>query len=113
MNSTINPGLDVLNVGHGHLEIRFNQHDPAETDRAKHIISDMLQKGFAIFVDLGSEKGLHRVTAFDPVENAYIIKDSPDIPADSVAAPAPKGKATRKVPVSKVRATAVGRSAGG
>lgn len=43
------PGIDILNAGLGHMEIRFNSEDPLEGVRAERIIADMLKRGYALF----------------------------------------------------------------
>jgi cysteinyl-tRNA synthetase len=91
------PGIDVLNTGYGDLELTFDPDKPDEVQKAKETITDMLKRGYAIFVRQGDET--FRVRKFDVDRNVYIIGTTP---AEEV-----------EVPVSKTRATAVGRSAGG
>ncbi len=89
------PGIDVLNTGYGDLEVAFNPDRPDEMQKAKETITDMLKRGYAIFVHEGKET--RRVRKFDPDKNVYIIGCTP----------------AEEVPIAEVRATAVGRSAGG
>ncbi len=89
------PGIDVLNTGYGDFELRFNPDSPEEVQKAKETITDMLKRGYAIFVRKGTET--FRVRRFDPDKNVYIIGSTP----------------AEEVPVAETRATAVGRSAGG
>jgi hypothetical protein len=89
------PGLDVLNTGYGDFELRFDPNKPDEVQKAKETITDMLKRGYAIFVHQGKET--LRVRKFDPDKNVYIIGCTP----------------AEEVPIAETRATAVGRSAGG
>ncbi len=120
--------LDVLNVGSGHLTLTFNKDDRPELERAKRVVSEMLARGYAIFVQVGEE--LRPVRRFDAKTATYYITDvggevqtSPDEsrPVQGAACPRcgrrkHKGrcrKAEVAVPMARARATAVGRSAGG
>jgi hypothetical protein len=94
-NKRINPGIDVLNTGYGDFELRFDEDKPDEVQKAKETITDMLKRGYAIFVHQGEET--LRVRKFDPNKNVYIIGSTP----------------AEEVPVLQAKATAVGRSAGG
>jgi hypothetical protein len=89
------PGIDVLNTGYGDFEMRFDPNKPEEVERAKQTITDMLKRGYAIFVRQGAET--FRVRKFDVDKNVYIIGSTP----------------AEEVPIAETRATAVGRSAGG
>jgi hypothetical protein len=89
------PGIDVLNTGFGDFELRFDPNKPDEVQKAKETITDMLKRGYAIFVRQGKET--LRVRKFDVDKNVYIIGSTP----------------AEEVPIAETRATAVGRSAGG
>ena len=89
------PGIDVLNTGYGDFEMRFDPNKPEEVEKAKQTITDMLKRGYAIFVRQGKET--IRVRKFDADKNVYIIGSTP----------------AEEVPVAETRAMAVGRSAGG
>src|SRR3989442_12762068 len=89
------PGIDVLNDGFGDLELSFDPNKPDEVEKAKQTITDMLKRGYAIFVRQGKET--FRVRKFDVDKNVYIIGSTP----------------AEEVPIAETRATAVGRSAGG
>jgi hypothetical protein len=89
------PGIDVLNTGYGDFEMRFDPNKPDEVQKAKETITDMLKRGYAIFVRQGTET--FRVRKFDVEKNVYIIGTTP----------------AEEVPITETRATAVGRSAGG
>ena len=94
-NETQPPGIDVLNTGYGDFEMRFDPNSPEEVEKAKQTITDMLKRGYAIFVKQGKET--FRVRKFDVDKNVYIIGSTP----------------AEEVPIAETRATAVGRSAGG
>lgn len=122
------PGLDILNTGTGHTEIRFDQGNPMETDRAKRMITDMLRRGYVLFVEEEAGKPI-RVESFNPERGVYIVSDVPGVSAPeekpkeqeepSYVEEAPQKKKPgsprkeREIPVESVRATAIGRSAGG
>lgn len=89
------PGIDVLNTGYGDFEMRFDPDKPDEVQKAKETITDMLKRGYAIFVRQGQET--FRVRKFDVNRNVYIIGSTP----------------AEEIPATTTVATAVGRSAGG
>jgi spore germination protein YaaH len=89
------PGIDVLNTGYGDFELRFDPNKPDEVQKAKETITDMLKRGYAIFVRQGQET--FRVRKFDVNRNVYVIGSTP----------------AEEVPIAETTATAVGRSAGG
>jgi hypothetical protein len=89
------PGIDVLNTGYGDFEMRFDPNKPEEVEKAKQTITDMLKRGYAIFVRQGKET--FRVRKFDAEKNVYMIGSTP----------------AEEVPIAETTATAVGRSAGG
>jgi cysteinyl-tRNA synthetase len=89
------PGMDVLNTGRGDFEMRFDPDKPEEVEKAKQTITDMLKRGYAIFVRQGNET--FRVRRFDADKCVDIIGSTP----------------AEEVPIRETRATAVGRSAGG
>ncbi len=95
MNEHQTPGIDVLNTGYGDFELSFDPNKPDEVQKAKETITDMLKRGYAIFVRQGKET--LRVRKFDANRNVYIIGSTP----------------AEEVPITETRATAVGRSAGG
>jgi hypothetical protein len=88
-------GIDVLNTGYGDFELRFDPNSPEEVQKAKETITDMLRRGYAIFIRQGKET--FRVRKFDPDKSVYIIGSTP----------------AEEIPIAETRATAVGRSAGG
>ncbi len=89
------PGIDVLNTGYGHCEVRVDPDRPEDIQKAKETITDMLKRGYAIFVHEGKET--KRVRKFDVDKNVYIVGCTP----------------AEEVPVMETKVTAVGRSAGG
>ena len=89
------PGIDVLNTGYGDFELSFDPNKPDEVQKAKETITDMLKRGYAIFVRQG--KVFLRVRKFDADRNVYIIGSTP----------------AEEFPIAETRAAAVGRSAGG
>lgn len=110
--------IDILNTGEGHMEIKLNEDDPISMERAKRIITDMIKRGYALFVH-GKNNVLCRVKRFDPKKMVYIIGDGPEIPTEAIPAEETKAekvdrqKGYRQVPASRAKVTVVGRSAGG
>lgn len=74
--------LDILNVGAGHIEIKFDANDPIEATRAKRIIIDMLTRGYALFIE-GKDRTLCRVHRFIAESGTYIIADGPGVPDEA------------------------------
>lgn len=117
----MNGTLAILNVGAGDTKLTFDRKKPEEVKRAAAAIQDLLKRGFAILVKVGTRKGeplYQRAKAFDPKTNEYIIVGAPeDAPeAQQVQAPkkARKAKpAARRIKAEKTSAVAVSRSAGG
>jgi hypothetical protein len=118
--------LEILNVGSGHLEVKFDKANPAELARAARMVRDMLARGYAIFVE-GKGGRLIPVRRFDPERGVYIVEDVPGVEEMAAAHPPPeacprcgrerhRGRcrgSRREVPMRQARAVAVGRSAGG
>lgn len=119
--------LHVLSVGRGHLTLNITEGNEAEIDLARKVITDMMARGYAIFVEDADGSAVYRVKEFNPAKMVYIIDAPDDAPDDTITIPEdvtpadtpPKAsrrgrkKATKEVPVSGARATAVGRTAGG
>jgi len=111
--------LSILNVGEGDTKLTFDKKKPEEVKRAAAVVTDMLKRGFAILIEVGTRKGepiYQRAKDFDPKTCEYIIVGAPD-DAD-VETPSArrgrKGKApTRRVAANSTRAVGVARSAGG
>jgi hypothetical protein len=94
------PGsLSILNVGLGDIEFRFDTGDPAEVEKARRAIEDMLGRGYTILVDDGAGQ-LRRATGFDLARGVYIIDKVPGEPA-------------REVPMTGATATGIAPTAGG
>lgn len=106
--------LDVLSIGKGDLRLDVGGND-ADRERAKEIIGEMLEKGYAIFVE--TDDGPVRVMGFIASEMSYLIVDDdqaePDPPTPDATPAKAKRAAKKKVPVEGSKATAVGRTAGG
>lgn len=131
----MNGQLDVLNCGYGHLQIKFDKGNEDDADKARRVIKDMLKRGYCLFVEIDGE--FHKVKAFDPERDEYILKDPADIevpneqanPAAEGTTPATTAEApTDAQPIRRVgrprgpskrlsmrthRATAIGPTAGG
>ena len=69
--------LDVLNCGQGHLSIHFDKAAAAEIDKARRMITDMLRRGYVLFVEIDGKH--HRVQAFDATRDEYILKDPSEL----------------------------------
>ena len=118
--------IDILNTGAGHLELHFNPADPIESDRAKRAVMDMLRRGYSLFV-YADDGTIIPVERYDPVKNVYIIgnvsapvavaqEPEPDTGIDSgplIKSHRGRPPKYRKVDPTKVKTTAIGRSAGG
>jgi hypothetical protein len=130
--------IDILNTGHGHIEVKFNEKDAIETERAKRVITDMLRRGYALFVT-GPDGSAVRVESFDATKGVYIVADVPteSQPVEPTPLPEPvtdgpknplpqrtpqgpieppqvkRGRPKKEVPMHSAKVTAVGRSAGG
>ena len=112
--------LSVLNVGAGDLEVRFNQHEPDEVERAVKMLRDMQQRGYAILVK--NEDGSYsRAVSIDAERGLYIISDEPnaisltsttDCIDDGPKLPRRRGR-RRTAPIVSSHAVGVARSAGG
>ncbi|HET8777938.1 MAG TPA: hypothetical protein VFN76_09795 [Candidatus Limnocylindria bacterium] len=74
--------LSVLNVGAGDIRIDFTGADEMEKIRAKRIISDMLRRGYALFVKL-ADGTYRRALRFDPEAEVYVIADLDTEAADA------------------------------
>lgn len=116
--------VGILNVGAGDTKLSFDPSKPEEVKRASEVVTDMLRRGFAIFVEVGrDDKGplYRKATAFDPETAEYIIAGGPaDQEEASVQEPAsapPRHRsrkaAGKRVSAAKVGAVAVAPTAGG
>lgn len=109
--------LSVLNAGEGDIQISFNQGDPADTEKALKMLTDMQRRGYGIFVRL--EDGSYaRAQSIDASRGVYIVTLPEAEPTDE---PVEEKKATRRrargrrkeMPVGSSHAVGVARSAGG
>lgn len=112
------------------MELRFDEKNPIEMERAKRAIIDMLNNGYALFVT-DDQGNTERVKAFLPDRNVYLIADVPVFgsndrtepvlevshPKPSVSEPPQRLRGSRRryreVKATEAKVTAVGRSAGG
>ena len=84
----------MLNTGYGDFELSFNPDKPDEVQKAKETITDMLKRGYAIFIRQGEET--FRVRKFDANKNVYIIGSTPaeEVPiAEAALLPASRSRA--------------------
>lgn len=104
--------LHVLNCGAGHLKFTFGDNE-IEAERASRVVQDMLNRGYALFVE--GKKGLRKVNAFDAKTREYIIADGPLYPGDAEKRSKPKrGKGVPlRICANRARATGVAPTAGG
>lgn len=115
--------VGILNVGAGDTKLTFDKTKPEERKRAAAVVKQMIQRGFAILIQVGEQGGepiYRRAKAFDPETCEYIIVGAPDEEEQQEApreeAPArsrPRVASSRRIKAEKTRAVAVGRSAGG
>lgn len=117
--------VGILNVGAGDTKLVFDNKNPEETARAAKVVKDMIRRGFAILIEIGSDdKGpiYRRAHDFDENTHEYIIAGTPGElePMDVKKSPTPsrrrserKAKAQSRVPATKTNAVAVARVAGG
>ena len=105
--------LSVLSVGRGDLVISFENDDPVEVERAKSVISDMLKRGYMLFVEVKGK--LQRVKRFNPKTESYVVSWPVEgVQQYKVAAGAKAKKAkTKEIPMKKAKAVGVAPTAGG
>lgn len=101
-----NGDVGILNVGAGDVRISFTSKD---REKAARIVKDMLDRGYAIFVEVerNGVKVFERATGFDARRRHYILR-----PPDRRRGPRSK-RQPETVPAATTRAVAVSRSAGG
>lgn len=118
MNGTV----AILNVGEGDTTLTFDKKNPKERERAAKVVADMLKRGYALLVQVGTRKGepvYQRIHSFDPKRCEYIIAGAPDETIDigqPLAAPYLKKRRktkTTRIPAEKTSAVSLGRTAGG
>ena len=106
--------LTVLNVGAGDIEVRFNAHQPEETQRAIAMLQDMQMRGYAILVK--QEDGSYaRAVSIDAERALYIISGeaTPPIVVDAEPVRRRRGRPRKSQAIAGSHAVGVGRSAGG
>lgn len=117
----MNGKLEILNVGTGDTKIEFDKDDPADVERAKRIIPDMLKRGYALFCEVNGQ--MERVESFDPKTSMYIVRlpweadwggklEKSETPTQNRRNER-RGRRRKYVPLTKGKVIAVGRSAGG
>lgn len=119
----MNGSVGILNVGAGDTKLTFDKSNPVERERAAKIVADMLKRGYALLVQIGTKKGepvYRRAHAFDPKTCEYIVAGAPDETIDigTEIARAEKPRRGRppkmhRLPAEFTRAVSVGRTAGG
>jgi hypothetical protein len=76
--------LSILNVGEGDTKLTFDKDNPAELERTRRIVGDMLKLGYAILVRVGETKAgkpkYRRAVCFDAERDEYLVID---VPADA------------------------------
>lgn len=133
--------IGILNVGAGDTKLVFDKNNPMERARSARIVTDMLRRGYVLFIEVDPvKKTYQRVLEFREDVCEYIIADmdpvvaerhdkSEEIAADEPspeasraagseeagkAQPARKGGRPRKnVPAEGATGVAVARFAGG
>lgn len=107
--------LSVLNCGAGDIEVRFNQHQPEEVERAISMLKDMQRQGYAILVK-NDDGSYSRAVEIDAARGLYVISGDPASTEDvTPIEPTQKkrGRARRTAPIASSHAVGVARSAGG
>ena len=98
--------LDVLNCRAGDMKFSFNSDNPEEVEKARKVVTDMLKRGYILFVQDGDdEKNLRKVEAFDEKRDLYIVSDAPE--------PKRRGGRRKGIPAKTAKGTAIAPTAGG
>lgn len=78
--------VGILNVGAGDTKLSFDPNNPAEVIRASRIVKDMIRRGYALLVQVGTaEDGApkyQRAKDFDEKTAEYVIADFDPIIAE-------------------------------
>lgn len=112
----------ILNCSTGDTRISFNSNDPAEVERAKAVVEDMLKRGYCLAVVVGDK--MERAVGFDSAKSEYIVESAeaprPPLPPEGVPEPAdakPKrgrrGSHLTRRSAKEHGVIAVGQTAGG
>src|SRR5665213_327812 len=88
--------LNVLNTGSGHNTITFDGTSKEQVEKANATITDMLKRGYMIFVDDGTG-GHKKVKSFNPKIDCYIIQATP---TEEESVPRKQTKATAIAPTT-------------
>lgn len=71
--------VGILNVGAGDTKLMFDKSNPAECIRAARIVKDMIRRGYALLVEVGTDAEgrprYQRALDFDEAHCEYIIAD--------------------------------------
>lgn len=135
--------LSILNVGAGDIKLTFDHANAAEAIRAKRMLQDMIRRGYALLVEVDgkyqralsfdSTVGEYLIADFDPnhvhlgtiaeelVFHEPIRPETPEAAPENTPLPETqtpadsrkRGRATKRVPMERANAVAIGRSAGG
>lgn len=126
------PGtIGILSVGAGDIRLTFDPANQAEMIRAARIVKDMLQRGYALLIQIDDGQGgktYARATGFDEKTNEYIIADLDPVQAEAdadlkggeetpaeeaPARPEKRPRGGRRVAATTTSGVAVARTAGG
>ncbi len=99
----------VLNVAKGDFTSDFDTKEEKARNELREFITDMLTKGYALFLEEGEDT--HRIQAYDPGTNEFTVAGQRK-GKRSVKISATSPEETTKAPARK-RGTAVAPSAGG
>ena len=80
-------GLDVLNIGAGHLKFNFDKSRPEEVKKAKKVLNDMLKRGYMLFAKVDGEQV--RLRSFDPERHVGEHAAHPQQPQKCESRPCP------------------------
>lgn len=116
--------VQILNVGEGDTKLSFDSSNPAEVERAKIVVQDMLKRGYSLLIQVGekdNEPIYQRARGFDPETCEYIIASTVEetvnigviLPTKEVVKKKSKRTVKKRIPAKKARAVSVGRTAGG
>lgn len=110
--------LSILNVGDGDTKLTFDPDKPAERERAKRIVTEMLRRGYTIVVRMEGGDGdpwYTRVQAFDPATCEYVIEGLSKAEEAEIADTLhpKKGRPKKRVPAMSAPAVAIAKPARG
>lgn len=97
--------LSVLNCAAGDITIKFDKKDKKDVEQARQIIKDLQGRGYLLFVQDGTE--LKKVTKFLPDTCEYVLQEPSEQPKSK------RRRTGKRVPMTKVKATAIAPTAGG